>query len=165
MNSSLDRAATYFWRATLLRCPECGTKPIFVPWLQVRSLRDWFTPLDGCPRCGYAYEREIGYFLLSIWAVNYGMGSILGITIYVVLEMTMTLSLPVLLISVISPIIFFNFLFARHSKAYFLAFDHYFDPHIRENGDDGGNKMLNHPPQIPPRPQGSPTPSPTAGVR
>jgi hypothetical protein len=49
-----------------------------MPLLKIRSLRDYFAPLDGCPRCGYAYERETGYFLLAIWAINYGVESRLG---------------------------------------------------------------------------------------
>ena len=55
---------------------------MFIPWRQVRSLRDWFMPLDGCPRCGYPFEREPGYFLLSIFAINYGVAAILGLVIY-----------------------------------------------------------------------------------
>ena len=66
-------------RALMLRCPECGVSPIFRPVREVRSLYDWFTPLDGCPRCGYAYEREQGYFLLSIWGLNYGLIAGLGL--------------------------------------------------------------------------------------
>src|SRR5690349_1329720 len=55
----------FLFRAIRLRCPECGVSPMFVPVARTRSLRDWFTPLDGCPRCGYAYDREDGYFLLA----------------------------------------------------------------------------------------------------
>ena len=69
-----------------LRCPACGVSPIFIPWKRMRTLRDWFTPLDGCPRCGYPYEREPGYYLISIWAINYGVGSIVGLAIYGLLE-------------------------------------------------------------------------------
>ncbi len=50
---------------------------------RTRNLHDWFTPLDGCPRCGYAYDREPGYFLLSIWAINYGIAALLGLVLYV----------------------------------------------------------------------------------
>ncbi|MFA7233339.1 MAG: hypothetical protein WC076_04430 [Terrimicrobiaceae bacterium] len=134
------KAWLYFLRAMRLRCPVCGKSRIFVPWHALRSLRDWFTPLDGCPRCGYAYERETGYFLLSIWAVNYGFGSLLGITVYLVLETFFPLPLKDLLFWVIAPVVVFNLLFARHSKALFLALDHYFDPHEKDGGDHGGNK-------------------------
>lgn len=146
MNPDLQRALRYFGRACLLKCPECGTKPVFVPLFRIRCLRDYFTPLDGCPRCGYAYERETGYFLLSIWAINYGFGSLLGIAIYCYLEFNFHLSLPVLLAAVISPVVLFNFLFARHSKAFFLALDHYFDPHTKDgSGGNGGSGKPNPP--------------------
>src|SRR3954464_4664653 len=73
------RAWVYIRRGLELRCPECGISPVFVPLRKVRSLFDWFTPLDGCPRCGYAYEREQGYFLLSVWGLNYGVVAGLGL--------------------------------------------------------------------------------------
>ena len=138
MNTDWQRARTYFRRAMALKCPECGTKPVFLPLHKIRCVRDYFAPLDGCPRCGYAYERETGYFLLSIWAINYGCGSILGIAIYVALELTTHLSLPDLLASVLVPVVVFNLLFVRHSKSLFLALDHFFDPHRKDGPGDGG---------------------------
>ena len=163
MNHDIRRAFQYFFRACLLKCPECGTKPIFMSIFRVRRLRDYFTPLDGCPRCGYAYERELGYFLLSIWAINYGGGSILGIMIYCYLEYFYHLSLPLLLVCVISPVVLFNFFFARHSKAFLIALDHYFDPHVKngEGGGNGGSNTKEPPaPATPVAPQRAPTPEP-----
>ncbi len=151
MNYDLHRAWTYLGRACLLKCPECGTRPVFLPLLRIRRLSDYFTPLDGCPRCGYAYEREMGYFLLSIWAINYGFGSLLGIAIYCYLEFSYHLSLPALLVGVITPVVLFNFFFARHSKALFLALDHYFDPHTDggSGGGGGGGGGKTNPPASP----------------
>jgi uncharacterized protein (DUF983 family) len=105
----------------------------------VRKLRDWFTPLDGCPRCGYPYEREPGYYLIPIWAINYGVGSVFGLLIYVLLEWKLDLPIWQLLAAVLVPVFLFSLLFARHSKALFLALDLFFDPHEREGGSDGGN--------------------------
>jgi len=134
-------------RAMRLKCPVCGDKPIFLPLRETRRLHDWFTPLDGCPRCGYPYEREPGYFLMSIWAINYGAGCLLGLAIYIVLELTVRLPVWQLLTAVLAPVFFFNILFARHSKSIFIAFDHYFDPHHRDDGDDDGNRRLEPPPK------------------
>src|SRR5690349_14231692 len=160
-DSHLPRKSPGAWtmigRALRLKCPECGISPMFMPISRVRSIWDWFTPLDGCPRCGYAYERETGYFLLSIWAINYGLGSIFGILIYAILEFRFNLSLPVLLISVISPVIIFNFLVARHSKSLFLALDHFFDPHQKNGDGDGGSKLPATHPTKPSTPEKSPT--------
>ena len=150
--NAFRRAVRFFLRALVLKCPECGVKPMFVPLARVRSLHDWFTPLDGCPRCGYAYERETGYFLLAIWMINYGVGSLLGIGIYLVLELRYHLDLRTLLIAVISPVVLFNILFARHSKAFFLALDHYFDPHKPDSGDGGGNRPVGPAPKAPTEP-------------
>ena len=137
--SGLKKALHYLGRAMLLRCPVCGKHPIFFPALRIRSLRDWFAPLDGCPRCGYPYEREPGYFLASVWMINYGAGSILGILIYLILEFTLHPPIGTLLAAVLTPIVLFNLLFARHSKALFIAIDHLSDPHEKDPGDEGGN--------------------------
>lgn len=144
-----------------LKCPVCGQTPLFTPLAKTRSLNDWFSPLDGCPRCGYPYEREPGYFLLAIWAINYGCGSVLGITIYIVLEVTTKLPLTQLITAVLVPVVLFNFFFARHSKALFLALDHFCDPHVKDGGDEGGNKPNEPPPDVnPPRPAVSPVNAP-----
>ena len=133
------KARNYFTRAVLLRCPVCGTKPIFPPLARTRNLHDWFTPLDGCPRCGYAYDREPGYFLLSVWAINYGIAALLGLALYLVFEWFYDWPVWTLIAAVVVPVVLFNILFARHSKSIFIAWDHLFDPHEREGGDDDGN--------------------------
>ena len=133
---------SYLWRATWLRCPVCGTRPIFVSVRRTRSLRDWFTPLDGCPRCGYAYDREPGYFLLALWGINYGVASVVGILIAVwIFVFHADWSYTKTLLTVALPLLPIGFLFVRHAKAYFLAIDHLADPYIppaREDGDGGG---------------------------
>ena len=86
-NPSLPRQiANYLWRATWLKCPVCGTRPIFVPLRRTRRLADWFSPLDWCPHCRYLYEREPGYFLISQWAIGYGAGAFVGVLVYFYLQ-------------------------------------------------------------------------------
>jgi uncharacterized protein (DUF983 family) len=147
MGSFLDHLdpPDYSWKrfrrmmtnALNLKCPTCGDRPLFIPWSHVRSLRDWFMPLDGCPRCGYPFEREPGYFLLAIFAINYGVGALIGLAIYLVLDFCFHLPIWLVLTLTIIPIPIFNLWFARHAKALFLAFDLFFDPHRGEG--DGGN--------------------------
>ena len=124
------RAWTFIGRALRLRCPECGVSPLFVPWRKTRSVRDWYTPLDGCPRCGYGYEREEGYFLMAIWGVHYftvaGFGLVLGLLLEHYLKIDIWLIVPIAAL----PTVLFGFFFARHAKAIYLAVDHYFDPHV-----------------------------------
>ncbi len=69
----------YFKRALSLRCPECGESHVFAPLHDTHSLKEWMQPLDGCPKCHYKYLREPGYFLLSTWALNYGVVGGLGL--------------------------------------------------------------------------------------
>ncbi len=141
---------------------------MFPRLLKIRRLSDYFAPLDGCPRCGYAYDREPGYFLMSIWAINYGAGSFLGIVIYLVMEFNFDFSLGTELAGVLIPVMLFNILFARHSKSYFIAFDHLCDPHRKEGGDNGGNRPVEPPDAPVPAPDRSPTPEPSetlSGVR
>ena len=96
----------------------------------MRSLFDWFTPLDGCPRCGYAYEREQGYFLLAVWGLNYGLVAASGLAAGLVIQHRYNPGLwsPLWLWLGFMPVM--SFLLARHAKALFLAMDHYFDPHV-----------------------------------
>lgn len=84
---------------------------------------------------------------MSIWALNYGFGSLLGLTLYGLLEWFFDLPVWTLILAVITPTVLFNLFFARHSKSLFLAVDLFFDPHEKDGGDDGGNKNLPPPPQ------------------
>ena len=118
----------YLGRALRLRCPECGLSPLFVPARRVRSIWNWFTPLDGCPRCGYAYERESGYFLLATWAFNYGIVGLVGIVAAVLLDIFFHPPLTALIVFLLISMPLMSFLFARHAKSLYLAMDHFCDP-------------------------------------
>ena len=117
-----------------LRCPECGVTRMFKPIRQTRSLDDWFWPLDGCPRCGYAYKREPGYFMLAICALNYGVITGSAIIVSFALDIIWSASMWAQVAFVFVPMPFLSFLFARHAKVLFVAIDHYFEPAHSENG-------------------------------
>jgi uncharacterized protein (DUF983 family) len=125
------RACLYLWRALRLRCPECGVSPVFVPAWRTRSVRDWFTPLDGCPRCGYAYEREDGYFLLANWGVHYFTVTAVGLAAALLVDHFFAPPFAVLAWGVSVPTLAFGFWFARYAKSIYLAIDHFFDPHVK----------------------------------
>jgi uncharacterized protein (DUF983 family) len=57
---SLRQVLTRFARAVLLRCPVCGRGGLFTSWFKLRA---------RCPNCGFALEREEGYFTGAM-AVN-----------------------------------------------------------------------------------------------
>jgi uncharacterized protein (DUF983 family) len=155
---SWQLAGKFFWRALRLRCPECGISPIFPPLTRIRKPADLFTPLDGCPRCGYPYTREVGSFLMATWAVSYGFGSLIGLAIYLYMEYVLNASLKAMLWTCISAVLIVNLLLARHARSFWLAFDHFCDPHVREAADEGrddgrggGNVRRDLPPPDAPR--------------
>lgn len=127
------RAWRYLRRALWLRCPECGVSPVFVPVRRTRSVRDWFTPLDGCPRCGYAYEREDGYFLLATWGVHYFAVAGFGLVTGLLIDWLFPITFVALVCGVGLATVAFGLLVVRHAKSIYIAVDHYFDPHVKPN--------------------------------
>ena len=132
---SLRKAVVFLARAMRLRCPVCGESVLFLPLRRVRSLSGWMTPLAGCPRCRYDYERESGYFLLATWAVGYGFTCALGLLVWVVVSEFFHLTLAQTLLTVLLPLPLFSLLFVRHAKALWLAFDHFWDPRVKPRPD------------------------------
>ena len=126
----IRRLWVYLDRGMRLRCPECGVSPVFMPARQTRSVRDWVTPLDGCPRCGYAYERESGYFLIAIWGIHYFTVTGLGLVAGLVLDALVPMPLWLLVVAAAVPTLLFGFFFSRYAKSLYIAIDHYFDPHV-----------------------------------
>ncbi len=153
---SVGQAWRYLWRAMCLKCPVCGTRPIFIPWYRVRSFHDWFTPLDGCPRCGYPYEREPGYFLLAVFGFNPGFAVFVAVVIFIYLAYTQEdlghMPAWAFMCAVGLPVPIINILIARHAKALFIALDHFVDPHVHDlddgsdDDDDDGIGLLPDPP-------------------
>ena len=124
-------AWTFIGRALRLRCPECGVSPMFVPLRRTRTLDDWARPLDGCPRCGYAYEREKGYFLLAVWGVHYFTVTGTGLAAGLLLDRWVPMPLWLLATVVTVPTLLFGVWFARYAKSLYLAIDHFFDPQVK----------------------------------
>lgn len=108
-----------------------------MPARRVRRVTDWIDPLDGCPRCGYAYKREDGYFLLAIWGVNYGVIGGLGFIAALLLDHFLRWDWRTVAVVVCPAMAVSAFAFARHAKSLFIAFDHYFDPHLAIHRDPG----------------------------
>ncbi len=118
----------YLYHSLQLKCPLCGQSPLFCPISQVRGLHDWYVTLHGCSRCNYVYDPEPGYFLLAFWMIDYGLATLFGIALFLILYHYFNLlMLQVLWISLLA-ITVFALLMVRHSKAIFLAMDHYFLP-------------------------------------
>ncbi|GIK41273.1 MAG: hypothetical protein BroJett011_51060 [Chloroflexota bacterium] len=122
----------YLNRTTRLRCPECGISPLFPPARRVESISDWFTMLPGCPRCGYAYDREPGYFLFALWMINFAIVAFVGIGLLFLLDSYFDLSTAQLLFFTLVPLWGLGILSTRHTKAFFLALDHLLSPHLKD---------------------------------
>ncbi len=125
---SAANAAVYLGRAMRLRCPVCGEHPIFPDGRKTRSLRQWLTPLEGCPRCRYRYEREPGYFLLATWAFDYAAVGGAALVAWFLLSTLTDLPLVPMLLLLLLPMPVASVLLVRHAKALWIAFDHFVDP-------------------------------------
>ena len=55
------------WRGLRRRCGRCGAKRIFSSYFQLH---------ERCPRCGYKFEREEGFFT-GVYLVNYAITALL----------------------------------------------------------------------------------------
>jgi hypothetical protein len=95
---------------------------------QTRSFYDWLTPLDGCPRCGYAYDREPGYWLVPVWIIGFGFSCTIGF--FVATIGLIVFDHDALTVSILGSLTTAAtaFLGARHAKAIFIAIDRYIDP-------------------------------------
>jgi uncharacterized protein (DUF983 family) len=130
--SPTQKTWRYLDRTARLRCPTCGISPLFLPASRVESISDWFTMLPGCPRCGYAYDREPGYFLFALWMINFGIVAIVGLGLLFLLDYLFDLSTPQLILFTLIPLWMLGILSVRHTKAFFLAFDHLLSPHHKD---------------------------------
>ena len=59
--SKSRRAAIFFSRALLLRCPVCGGGAIFHHWFKIK---------DVCPTCGFVYARGENGYQLGAMAID-----------------------------------------------------------------------------------------------
>ena len=129
---SAPKVRRYLGRSARLRCPVCGISPLFLPARRTESITDWFAMLPGCPRCGYPYEREPGYFLFALWLINFGMVTFLGLGLLLALDHFFELSTAQLIFFTLTPMWVLGIVTARHIKAFFLALDHLIHPHTEE---------------------------------
>ncbi len=132
--SDTQRAWLYFKRSLRLRCPVCGISPIFMATRRTEGVVDWFTHLPGCPRCGFAYDREPGYFLFALMMVTFVIAAFGGFVVVILLG-RYDVSTPVLLACTLIPLIVVNVVLVRHIKAFYLAIDHFVHP-FHENDPD-----------------------------
>ncbi len=83
------------WAAIRLYCPYCQRE-------KLNKTRNWFVFREGCPQCGYRYEREIGYFTGASWMVNFPVTGVLGFLIAMLL--ILRTDLKAMLVAVITSV-------------------------------------------------------------
>lgn len=128
----IQKIGLYLRRTVRLRCPECGISPLYLPASRVESISDWFTMLPGCPRCGYPYDREPGYFIFAISMINFVLVAVFGVGTLLLLDSLFDLSTAQLIFFTLLPVWLLGILSARHTKAFFLALDHLLSPHLKD---------------------------------
>ena len=102
-----------FSRAVQLRCPRCGSGPLF---------RGFFRMHEACPHCGFSYTREPGFYLGSIY-LNYGATVILTGSLYALLVMGLGFSNDTTLAVCLTAAVLCPILFFRHARSFLLALD------------------------------------------
>ncbi len=108
--------------ALRLRCPYCRVTPLRTPG-------SWFTFRDGCPTCGYRFEREEGYFTGAAWIITYTAASLPGLALGGVLLWKMP-ELDSFLVGAIAAahVLLFAVLLMPFGKAFWLYADHRLNP-------------------------------------
>jgi uncharacterized protein (DUF983 family) len=115
-------------RALGLRCPRCGSGPLFTGLVRMPA---------RCPVCGLVSEREAGYFIGAIY-INYGLTVLLALGGYFALEAWLAPS-PRWQVAVWGAfVVLFPLWSFRYSKALWLALDHLVDP-TRAGGEPGSS--------------------------
>jgi uncharacterized protein (DUF983 family) len=100
------------------RCPVCGRGKIFKGWIKT---------YEHCPVCGFAFEREPGYYTGAV-AVNLVVSDLLIAVIAVPLAASQSVSLTVLIVLGCTLPFLFPLLFYRPTKSLWMSFDHFIHP-------------------------------------
>jgi uncharacterized protein (DUF983 family) len=104
-------------RGLTKRCPRCGSGHLFRRWLDLKP---------DCPRCGYRFEREEGFFL-GAYVINLTISELAVVAVLVALVVQEARERPVSVvlwvavaaaIQVVLPVLFYPF-----SKTIWMAID------------------------------------------
>jgi uncharacterized protein (DUF983 family) len=95
------------------QCPQCGSSGIFKNYLTIK---------DYCPRCGYRFEREEGYFLGS-YAINLIAAEFITIGLLVIFLTQTDYSWVVLELIFIPMAVILPFITFPFSRTFWMALD------------------------------------------
>jgi len=116
--SGWPRQRVLLARAIKRRCPECGATGIF---------KSWFTLRSNCPRCGYEFARETGYFLGS-YPLNLIAAEIVPVGLMIALLIWTDLSWIWLEVLLIPVAVALPFLLFPYAQMIWMAIDLYITP-------------------------------------
>lgn len=132
----MPRASTALLRALRLRCPACGSRPIFVTWTRM---------CPSCTNCGLQLERHergywVGAYFFNLLAAE---AVFAGFFLLVVAATWPTppwrlLHIGTIVLMLLTPLLFFPF-----SKTLFLAFDLLVRPPDPDDYDEPREAGLN----------------------
>ena len=102
----------------MLKCPDCGHGSLYRRVYQLNH---------HCEYCGLIFEREQGYFVGAIYINVLATNALIIGTLLVFMLISGTVNQQILWI-LFAVGATFPFLFFRHSRSFWINFDHYFDP-------------------------------------
>jgi uncharacterized protein (DUF983 family) len=120
------RSTTLLWRGARLKCPNCGSGPLFRQWVKMRG---------SCPSCHLLLDRGEADYFLGSYTINFVVSELLivvGAALGIVLSWPdvpwRTLTWGLALMVAVAPILFYPF-----AKTLFLATDLIFRPLTEED--------------------------------
>ena len=112
-----------------LRCPICGKGELF---------KGYFDSPERCPKCGYFFMRESGYFLPHV-PIGYGFTVLVSLAMWPLLYFVFGVrNAAVTLTVMIAVAVLFGVWFIRYSKALWLALDLKLNPPSSEDFESRG---------------------------
>jgi uncharacterized protein (DUF983 family) len=126
METSLVRGMKLFLRASILRCPNCGGRPIFSRWFAMR---------ERCPVCRMRFARGEEGYIVGAYMFNMVAAELIFAAIFLAILLYTWPEPPwnLLLYGGVALMVIVPFLFYPFSKTLFLAFDLLFRPPAPED--------------------------------
>jgi uncharacterized protein (DUF983 family) len=100
-----------------MRCPHCLEGPVFSSFMKMH---------ETCPVCGIEYEREHGFFMMSIF-IGYILGFIAVVPVLIVMYLMDASILAYFVVSAVILVPLSPYIF-RYSRILWLHLDEILDP-------------------------------------
>jgi uncharacterized protein (DUF983 family) len=105
------------------RCPRCGRGSIFEPLFGPRR----FQMHERCLVCGLQFEREPGYFTMSMY-LSYFIGVFTVLPVALLLVLVFDASLVVTLVVAVAQTLLTSLLAFRYARIVWIHADHFLEP-------------------------------------